>query len=871
MEFNTPNPDFYVGEHLIWGNLGHTAVVVSFIASLLAFIAFYFKQQNEQSPWAKIASAALWIHTFSVFAIFAILYYLIQSHYYEFQYVWQHSSNTLPKHYMISCFWEGQEGSFLLWMFWHAVIAVFLHLKPNRLSSGALSVLMLAQVVLSSMLLGINILGLKIGSSPFSLLREVQPEILDIPILKSIGKANYLQAIKDGSGLNPLLQNYWMVIHPPTLFLGFATAIVPFSYLISSFWSKDKSYWLKQVIPWTLFSVMILGTGIIMGGFWAYESLNFGGYWAWDPVENASLMPWLLLIAAAHLVLIFKNTGQYAVLTILLVCFSFFLVLYATFLTRSGVLGNASVHSFTDLGLSGQLLIFIFMFIFMAIYSSFENKKKAILFGLSFAAIALLNISNNSIASFLSTPVINVINLLAFGIFVFWWSKELLKLYPNKKVEENIWSREFWMFIGSLVLILSAFQIIFYTSAPVFNKLFQLNFAVQKEEFYNKFQLPFAIVIALLTAIGQYYFYRNTGKKEVWSKLILPLVLSIVISLIIAYVWSIFNLNYFLLLFFSVFTIVSNITFIFTKLKGKIILSGASIAHAGFGLMLIGILASSVNKHVISYNNIGKDFIEDDNSEKAQSFNRENMLLRMYDTVRIKDYLVSYDSVFEVGPDKFFRVKWMRLKDNKIVEQFELFPNAQNNPKMGLVANPDTRHYLHKDIYTHITHESSLEEIEDFKDFKLDTVGVGQNILTRSGMRKVSILGLDNLTSEDGKLIKIVAKLKIESEINKPKLMDASMIIDVTSNEIKYENAQSDEDGILVKLTTIIPQNPKEFNIVLTTAERRPKIDYIILKAIEFPWINLLWSGTIILVIGFTISIIFRVKELKKWKVQNPS
>jgi cytochrome c-type biogenesis protein CcmF len=95
--------------------------------------------------------------------------------------------------------------------------------------------------------------------------------------------------------------------------------------------------------------------------------------------------------------------------------------------------------------------------------------------------------------------------------------------------------------------------------------------------------------------------------------------------------------------------------------------------------------------------------------------------------------------------------------------------------------------------------------------------------------------------------------------------------MDVTSNEIKYENAQSDEDGILVKLTTIIPQNPKEFNIVLTTAERRPKIDYIILKAIEFPWINLLWSGTIILVIGFTISIIFRVKELKKWKVQNPS
>lgn len=118
----------------------------------------------------------------------------------------------------------------------------------------------------------------------------------------------------------------------------------------------------KPALPWTLVSVMILGTGIIMGGFWAYESLSFGGYWAWDPVENASLVPWLLLIVTLHLMLIYKSTGTSIILTYILSIASFLLVLYATFLTRSGILGDTSVHSFTDLGLSGQLMIFMFVF-----------------------------------------------------------------------------------------------------------------------------------------------------------------------------------------------------------------------------------------------------------------------------------------------------------------------------------------------------------------------------------------------------------------------------------------------------------------------------------------------------------------------------
>ena len=118
------------------------------------------------------------------------------------------------------------------------------------------------------------------------------------------------------TGLNQLLQNYWMVIHPPILFLGFASTIVPFAYAVAGLWKKDYSSWTKQVMPWALFSAAILGLGIMMGARWAYESLNFGGYWAWDPVENASMVPWLVLVAGIHTMLIYNSTGHSFVLLI---------------------------------------------------------------------------------------------------------------------------------------------------------------------------------------------------------------------------------------------------------------------------------------------------------------------------------------------------------------------------------------------------------------------------------------------------------------------------------------------------------------------------------------------------------------------------
>jgi cytochrome c-type biogenesis protein CcmF len=193
------------------------------------------------------------------------------------------------------------------------------------------------------MLLGVFIFDYRIGSNPFLLLRE-HPEFSNLPFVKI---PTYLQNL-DGRGLNPLLQNYWMTIHPPTLFLGFASTLIPFAYAIAGLWKKRYAAWLKPAIPWTFFGVMILGTGILMGGAWAYESLSFGGFWAWDPVENASLVPWLTFVGGAHVMLVARarnhSIGAAAILNIA----TFILILYSTFLTRSGILGDTSVHAFTD-------------------------------------------------------------------------------------------------------------------------------------------------------------------------------------------------------------------------------------------------------------------------------------------------------------------------------------------------------------------------------------------------------------------------------------------------------------------------------------------------------------------------------------------
>ncbi|MEP6700851.1 MAG: cytochrome c biogenesis protein CcsA, partial [Bacteroidota bacterium] len=490
----------YIGEHLLPGELGQLFIVLSLVASLVATFSYFKSAQSKVDAdvfyWKKLARYAFVLETISVVAIFGILFYIIYNHLFEYHYAWKHSSRSLELKYLLACFWEGQEGSFMLWSIWHCVLGLILIKTSKKWEAPVMTVISFAQFCLATMIAGIYIFGWKMGSNPFILLRDAgvfdnAPGLhIDFDVNQAL-KPDYLLSIKDGNDLNPLLQNYWMVIHPPVLFMGFASTIVPFAFVMAGLWKKKFGEWTKPALPWALFSAAVLGVGIMMGAMWAYESLTFGGYWAWDPVENASLVPWLVLIAGIHTLLIYKHSGHSLRATHLFFILAFGLVLYSTFLTRSGILGESSVHAFTDLGMNWQLLAFLLVFVGPALVFFFSRYKEI----------------------------------------------------PAVQKEESGSSREFWMFIGSLVFFLSAIVIIGKTSLPVFNKLFGTKIAPPEDaEFaYNSIQVYVAVIIALLTAVTQYLKYKDSSGKYFWKKIWIPTVIAaIAATLILAFG----NINY---------------------------------------------------------------------------------------------------------------------------------------------------------------------------------------------------------------------------------------------------------------------------------------------------------------------------------------
>ncbi|HEV8079326.1 MAG TPA: cytochrome c biogenesis protein CcsA, partial [Chitinophagaceae bacterium] len=432
----------FEGEHLLPGQIGHFFVLLAFVASLVSTIA-YFKASRvedllEKRTWLRYARGAFFTQVISVLAIFALIFFICSNHYFEYLYAYKHASKELESKYLLACVWEGQEGSFLLWSIWHCVLGLILIFRSKKFEAPVMTVISFAQVFLALMLVGVYFSGVRIGSNPFVLTRnELEGPIFSQP--------KYLSFIKDGVGLNILLRNYWMVIHPPVLFLGFASTIVPLAFAYAGLQTKKFGEWIKPALPWALASACVLGVGIMMGAKWAYESLSFGGYWAWDPVENASLVPWLILIAGLHCMAIYSATGNSLKASFVFIILTNAFILYSTFLTRTGILGDTSVHSFTEAGMAMNILIGMYV---------------------------------------LAVP-------LPMFVLFFKNAKQMPAIYK----EENISSREFWMFIGSLIIFLSAIFIIAVTSVPVYNKIFNTNIAdPQDREFtYNKVMVLVAV------------------------------------------------------------------------------------------------------------------------------------------------------------------------------------------------------------------------------------------------------------------------------------------------------------------------------------------------------------------------------------------
>lgn len=732
----------------------------------------------------------------------------------------------------------------MLWMFWQAILGLILIRTQKEWEGPLMSVFALVQAFLASMILGVKIplLDINLGSSPFILLREAiqDPVFLTNP--------EFIPA--DGNGLNPLLQNYWMVIHPPTLFLGFAATLVPFSFCIAGLYYRKYTDWVRPALPWSLFAGAVLGIGILMGGYWAYETLSFGGYWNWDPVENAVYVPWLVLIGAIHTMLLFRSRKRGLRISVILVLSTFLLILYSTFLTRSGILGDASVHSFTDLGLSGQLLVYLLVF---------------------------------TIGSKLLT-----------------WSR--WKEIPATGKELETWTVEFWVFAGAATLCLMGFQVLIPTSFPVINKITgwfgaQTTLAPPADQigFYSKLQLWFAVVVALISGLAQFFWWNKPDKKNI----LYTLLVAALASVLVVNAKEVYDLKFAVLLFAGFFIIFSNLLVLKKLFTKNPSLSGGAITHVGVGLMLIGIMFSSGYSRVVSLNNTGMLISKSASTE----FNRDNLLLFVNEPRTMAGYQIEYlgERILSNDRNIYLKKHEVRLsgdpfkviasraiiREKQLVYQAgdtipinpentyyeitlsrdgkmeaRLFPRVQMNPSMGMLSSPDITRGYSKDLYTHVSASISADpnnEVE-WNQPTQETMKIGQQFFVNDyvavleSVKPVSSIAGYNLEQGD---VAAMATIRIQAEHEDYLAEPVFLIKNADGNaNVGLIPDEINDLGVRLTLNNIRPRE-EQFDIGITTRQK----DWVIIKAMEKPLINILWLGTGLLAIGFIMAMVKRFRS----------
>jgi cytochrome c-type biogenesis protein CcmF len=398
-------------------NVGDFLLRLAFLLTIPAGFLFLRDLRGRRSP--ATAGWLFGLHALTLAGAMALLWTYFLGHRFEYQYVAQYSSRALSPALTFAASWAGQEGSILLWALLGALVGLALLREPGPLSRPAVFFVTLTQFALVALLL---------ARSPFRTTAVAPP---------------------DGQGLNPLLQDPWMVVHPPVLFVGYAVMVVPFALaaaaLLLGFW-RD---WNRAVWPWALMAVVTLGTGIALGGVWAYKVLGWGGYWGWDPVENASLVPWLVAVALLHGLFIQKTTGALVRTNLSLALLGWLTVLGGTYLTRSGVLQDFSVHSFADSGLNTPLVLFL---------------------GGTFAISA--------------------------GLMIWRW-----RSVESRPTRWAGLSRESALWLGLITVLLFAAMVTFGTTAPLLTSLAGRPANV-RATFYESMSVPLGVLVVLVMAVA---------------------------------------------------------------------------------------------------------------------------------------------------------------------------------------------------------------------------------------------------------------------------------------------------------------------------------------------------------------------------------
>jgi cytochrome c-type biogenesis protein CcmF len=491
-------------------NTGQVFTWIAFLAALVALLAYVAAAGGRDGalPAARLAYRVQWA---AYIAAAATLWHILFTHQFRYEYVASYSSLSMPGRYVYAAFWGGQEGTFMLWALLTCSLGLVLMRVRHPLIPTAMVFLNLPLVMLGLV---------TVMRGPFLTFAANR-----IPV--------------DGNGLNPLLQDPWMTIHPPVLFTGFSSLAIPFAIAMAALVKRRYDDWIRVALPWVVLSTGVLSMGFIMGGVWAYKVLGWGGYWGWDPVENGSLIPWLSNVALLHGLLVQRVTGSLRRTNFFLAITSYVLVLYASFLTRSGVLADFSVHSFVNLGLNGFLLTFLIL-----------------------------------------------VAVVGYGALV-------LRLRDIPKPQEPLGnlSRESMMWLGQLVFMLMCALTAVGMSAPLITRLFGPPSNVQTS-YYNLVNAPLAIAMGLLLGISPLMRWRKHEASALGRAAAPALVLALVVT-VTAVAFGVREAIPACVVFAASFALAANAIVTWRGFRAGWKHGIAYLGHMGVSLLLIGVIASS--------------------------------------------------------------------------------------------------------------------------------------------------------------------------------------------------------------------------------------------------------------------------------------
>lgn len=606
--------------------LGNLSLYLGLVISIYSLIANIIGIKKQKSKWLASAKAGVLSITFVTSIATFLLLFLLGSSQFQYKYVATYTSLELSMVYKLTAFWAGNAGSLLLWLFLLSVYTgmVVLTKKRNDMIPYVTSILL------------VNILFFFIV-----LIFSVNP----FEMTKSIPA--------DGKGLNPMLQNPGMVLHPVTLYMGYVGLAVPFAYGIAALIMKRMDAdWIKLTRRWTLTAWLFLTLGNIIGGWWAYLELGWGGYWAWDPVENASFLPWLTASAFLHSVMIQERKNMLHTWNISLIVISYLLTLFGTFLVRSGIL--TSVHAFGDTDLGTYFIIFMSFMTLLALY----------------------------------------IVMSRYGL-----------IKKESSPFQSYFSKESSFLLNNLILIAAAFAVLWGTMYPLVSEAFTGTKVNVGAPYFNKVMAPIMLGLILLMAVCPLIAWQKASFNRFVKNMVGPIIVSVLFGFVLV-LYGIRGGFAIIGLSSSVFMIATHIQEFWRGIKARRKATsenwaiaairlmvknqrryGGYLVHIGVAILAVGVISShAYSDEVLKTVNTGDSITIGD---YKLTFNRLSERAEGSNEIVHADMTVTYqgEKIGKIMPEKIFYENWpepsteVEIKSNLKEDLYLVLSSWENRDK----------------------------------------------------------------------------------------------------------------------------------------------------------------------------------------------